>query len=494
MGENSFLRDPRKQILIVAFVFLVWYAIQVVKTGGLSYEDLLRTGFAFLGMFYGLLGISFLAEDVRPWDLMPDNVKAIMLDSAIFVFIFLLALGFFAQFVLPLHDVPERWNAFLRLINYVFRRHGPAISINNGVPKFHSSEFERRGPGVILLDTSSAAVLRTPTKFTRAVGPGTVFTGRDESIANAFSLHRQSKLLGPLPGENPFTEQQEEETDQEYKQRIERRWETRGTTRDDIEIVPTIVTVFQLNNEPNEGRTRFGYNAKTIWKANGREGIDPSKGDDTRQRKVRWDWLPAYMAAELWREYLGKYTFSELFAKPNELVDETAYQRILKYINLRLTNSRVEHLNDFGKRSGFGKITSPEYMRLQERGLKVIATVVIHLNFPDEVENRFLDQWRDKWVDKAGQERMHAVQLRSEKRMEGEAVALKEFGEYASKLLGDYLIQNTTGPHDAPDLSASLELMVRGTLDKTVDDPFLRSSITNEKQDLVDLIEWIRRN
>ena len=492
MGEDSFLRNPKRQIYLVTFVFLVWYAILVAKTGGLTFNDLTVTMLAFMFGFYRLLGIT--QGDLSAGDIIPDNVKAILRDSTFFVFVFIAGLAFFAQFVLPLHKSRERWDAFTRLILYVLGQHGPAIAIIDGVTKVSSREMERRGQGVILIDTASAAVLRTATKFTRAVGPGTVFTRRKETIANAFSLHLQTKTLGPRLDENPFDEQDEEETDQEIRQRRHLAPETRGTTRDGVDVVPTITVTFKLNNEPNEGDTKFGFNATTLWKANGREGIDPQKGADTEQRRVRWDWLPAYMAAELWREYLGKFTLNELYARPTRSVAETACQKIERFVLARLTDARVQYLNEFGQPTGRGKITSPEYMRLRERGLKVESVMIKNIHFSDDIEIRLLCQWRDRWQDQARASEREAGKMRSMKRMEGEETALKQFADYASRPLGRYLIDRVPNPSLAPDLSRSLEMLVRGTHDQTVLDDYLRTSITNEKKDLVDLIEWIRRH
>jgi hypothetical protein len=89
---------------------------------------------------------------------------------------------------------------------------------------------------------------------------------------------------------------------------------------------------------------------------------------------------------------------------------------------------------------------------------------------------------------------MLAQQLRSKKRIEGEETALKEFADYASRLLADHLDQADQDASIAPDTSQTLELLVRGTHDQTVMDDYLRPWVTNEKQDLADLIEWIRRN
>jgi hypothetical protein len=169
-------------------------------------------------------------------------------------------------------------------------------------------------------------------------------------------------------------------------------------------------------------------------------------------------------------------------------------QIIQRFVSDRLTEARVEHLNEFGKPSGRGKVISPEYMRLRERGLKVEKVVIANLNFPTEVENRILGGWRDKWQDQARSTEAESLKVRSKKRIEGEQSALKEFADSSTRLLGDYLIHKARTPSLAPDLSASLELLVRGTRDQLVMDDFLRPRVTNEKQDLIELIEWIRRH
>ncbi len=492
MRNEPWYRDPKKQMYVVTVIFFIWYIILVVKTGGISLEDITLTILGFMIAVWRIFG--FMSGDPIAGDVIPENVRHVLRDGWVFLFVFLGGLAFFAQFVLPLHNTKERWYAFTRLILYVLKRHGPAIAIVDGAPRYSKTDVDKRGQGVILLDTASAAVLRTPTQFTRAVGPGTVFTKKGETIANPFSLHLQSKSLGPRLNENPFLEEQELETEQEYKMRRDRGIETRGTTRDGFEVVPTIITIFKLDNEPNEGDTRFGFNANTLWKANGREGIDPKKGIDTQQRHVRWDWLPAYMAVELWREYLSKFTINELFAPPNRVVEETGMQKIQRFVNARLIEARVEHLNEFGKSSGQGKAISPEYMRLRERGLKVEKVIITNLNFPAEVEGRILGQWRDRWQDQARTTEAQALRLRSKKRVEGEQTALKDFADNATRLLGDYLIHKAPDPSLAPDLSQSLELLVRGTHDQLVMDDYLRPKVTNEKQDLIELIEWIRRH
>ena len=123
----------------------------------------------------------------------------------ILFFISLVAfLLFFSQFVLPVLNLPERIKAFERLFLYILGDHGPAFFIENGELRERRIDRSKSGPGVIILDTASAAVLRTPTKYKGAIGPGIAFTEREEIIAGIVDLHIQSQLVGPHQEEDPF--------------------------------------------------------------------------------------------------------------------------------------------------------------------------------------------------------------------------------------------------------------------------------------------------
>ena len=224
---------------------------------------------------------------------------------------------FFAQFVLPVRTLEERSLVFNRLRTYLSSKHGPAIFIENGEVQHRSQELRRRGAGVIVLDTASAAVLRNATAFTRAIGPGIVFTDQKEYIAGTVDLHSQSRKIGPIDKDtDPFAPQQKDESREAYQRREERRWETSGLTRDGVEVIPVISATFRLDSKPCEGGTMFGYNPNSVWRAIATEGIDPGAPTDARSRRVPWNWLPVYLAADLWREYLRKFTLNELFTQP----------------------------------------------------------------------------------------------------------------------------------------------------------------------------------
>jgi hypothetical protein len=230
-------------------------------------------------------------------------------------------LAFFAQFILPVRKVGDRQKIFDRLLTYLTGGHGPAIFIENGWPRMSHEETNRKGPGVIWLDTASAAVLRTATKFTRAVGPGVVFTEGSERLAKSdklpgsLDLHTQNHKIGPNEGDDPFAAKKPDNvSDEEFKFWRSRREETVALTRDGIEVVPNIAVTFKIDAEPAKGDepgSRFGYNKDSVFKAIAGQGINP---DETK--RVAWNELPARLAADLWREYLSKFTLDELFT-PN---------------------------------------------------------------------------------------------------------------------------------------------------------------------------------
>ena len=75
--------------------------------------------------------------------------------------IHLLWIAFFAQFALPVRNFGQRILAFNYLFRYSLDQHGPAIKIDNGkIPDRYPREVPHQ-QGVIVLDTASAALLRT---------------------------------------------------------------------------------------------------------------------------------------------------------------------------------------------------------------------------------------------------------------------------------------------------------------------------------------------
>ena len=244
------------------------------------------------------------------------NVPGIVFDLVLLFFIFQISLAFYAQFVLPIHKRSDRLKVVERLWLHAMGGHGPAIFVKNGRLVESKGESEKKGPGVVWLDSASAVVTRTDTVIKNFLGPGVHFTDANEKIASVISLHMQSQSIGPEKNDDPFKPEKDYASEEEYKKVHERQAAVRALTRDGIEVVPNINVTFKIDAAPAKGGeqgSRFGYNQAAVEKAARGEGINAGWGKDA-PRHVAWNQLPALIAADLWREYLGKFTFGELFS------------------------------------------------------------------------------------------------------------------------------------------------------------------------------------
>jgi hypothetical protein len=420
-------------------------------------------------------------------------------------------LAFYAQFILPVRSLGDRRRAAERVAAYHLGDRGPAIFIENGEVRAHRREQGRIGPGVAIIDTASAAVFRTEHSFTRASGPGIIFTRRREVPAGVIDLHRQYRTLGPLDDENPYSIQVPGETAQGFEERQSRRYETSSLTRDGVEVVPNITVVFSLDSVPGEGGTQFGYKAGSAWKAIAREGVDPKAEPGTVHRQIDWSYLPAHIAVDLWREYLRKFTLDQLFTftgseemstqalllpppDEDEIIPDTgtvalprftAFDVILQNMRERMTHLEADELDEYGRRTNIRR-PSKEHEMLQSRGVKIIAVTVNRLRFPEEVEKRLVDQWQATWLERAREEVRLVDVIQARKRLEGQDRAAKEFAIATSQPLGLAL-------ENQQDVSTkeSLRMLVQGTLKLCVREVELAPHITDQKSTLVELIEWI---
>jgi len=510
---DRYTRDPKRRILFYAIIVLVVYAYQVYRTGWPSFQDVI--------IFVGLTVFSpILPPDVKELVPMPASVSAILGDLILFLIIFIGAMIFFAQFTLPLKHTRERIHAAWRLFLYLFGKHGMAIFINDGKIVRGERELEKSGPGVMLLDTASAAVLRTPRRVTRAVGPGVAFLDSKEKVGGLVDLHRQRQFFGPNGNEDPFEKKMVgDETKEDLDKRQERRWQTSALTRDGVEVVPNVFVLFRLERPPTQAdqekkpvslfdqvvqkysrreevESGFGYNPGAVIRAISHASIDPDESYSSDQRYKDWYQLPAFLAVEVWREHLRKFTFDQLFTftslNPADRNRKTAFEIIGNVVRERMTKESVEFIDDFGRPTGI-QILSPEYKLLKERGIEVLAALIMAPRFEKHVDEKLFEQWRANWLERAKEGARFVKQERSFAELRGAELALVHFTDSASRLLGHYLI-NPPPDYAKPDLNTSLEYMIRGSLDQCLRDPELQEHLKDERLELAGLIEWIRSN
>ena len=265
------------------------------------------------------------------------NLLEIAFDLAcVFPLLLVLWMAFFAQFVLPVRTFRDRQKIFDRLITYLFGGHGPAIFIRNGELIKREGEERIKGPGVLWLDSASAAVTRTAVSIRQTIGPGVHFINSGEYVAGTVDLHVQFQGVGPKESDKPFEKKKEEQSQEEWDQIQDRRKQVSALTRDGIEVIPNISISFRVNTGfPKDGKlgSRFGYrigatkrdrdneqrDKDAIRRAILGEGINPNAVPDSPRRRVAWNEFPAALAVDVWREYVGKFTLDELF-QPTQVV------------------------------------------------------------------------------------------------------------------------------------------------------------------------------
>jgi hypothetical protein len=456
----------------------------------------------FLSIVVGLLLYIYLTHRLGGAD---KNNGAVLVDTLLFYGSIVFWFFFFAQFVLPVQRVNERWKVFERLFRYLLGEHGPAIFIQSGEIKEHGSEKKKHGPGIALIDTSSAAMLRTDVRFTRAVGPGVVFTehnpwieSESEYVASAVDLHHQMASSGPL-----------------NSQRQERRWQTSGLTRNGIEVVPNITVFFKLDTQPGRGNTQFGYDESAVRLACTGEGIDPNivdiSGDDD-SRRVAWDKLPGLMAADIWREILGHFTLDDLFRElppandPNQHGDRfwlrpdglryTGLEFIIHHINQLMTQDRVDQIDGSGRviasMDPFGRVErclvdSEPYRRLYERGVRVERVIISNLHVRKEIEEQIERQWESTWLQRAIAERELLDQQMADIRESSRQNAMREYADSAVQYL------RRLPPGIARSDAEILKQLVDGTLSMVMHEGLLRKRALLEKNQLIELLEWLQK-
>lgn len=472
-------RPTSRRILIIAVLIGVFYLYLLIRSDGLpSQRDILRAIFYFITIRFQRI---------------PDNILLLVLDGFLLLGGFILWTAFFSQFVLPVRKLNDRYNVWDRLTLYVTGQHGMAVRIENGEVKQRAGELKRRGKGVVLLDTASGAVLRNPAMITRTVGPGVVFTKRDESLLNAIDLHRQTRPqppLGPREGENPFGNGNSNGANQEVQAH---RMETSGLTRDGIEVVPNIVATFMLEGPPREPGRPFVFNEASVLKAITAGGFHPAEIEQIGDKsQVPMEILPAYLAADVFRETLRKFTLDELFTAHDN--GKTAFQRIAEIIQARLTQPEVEALDAFGKQTE-RPVESREYKILRDSGIKVLRASVFNPRFSPEIEEKLVNQWVTTWIQRARLERDQVERRRAGMVQAGKRDALKWYAHIVTQQL-DERILNLPGPRKAQEeeeqMRIVLERLVEGTLQGAVQDSNLYVYTASGEASLNEILDWIR--
>ena len=291
-------------------------------------------------------------------------------------------------------------------MGYLTGTRGPVMFIENGQAVEGHHERERSGPGVLLVDQASAAVLRRASELTRVVGPGVYFTDPGEYLAQAVDLRPQVRSLR---GQPPRQEQQGEPTAHEGT--------TLATTSDGIPVAADLSVTFILDpghdREPRMGDhpalPPYEFNPQAVERAV--VGQAYQEGEP-----VPWTEFPLRLVVDLWREQVRARSLRDL---------------------LDITESGLPPLEDI-QRAIQARLTAPsrppqgkerpqeesaEYRWLRERGIRVLRVSISNLYLPAEIQDWIVERWRRTWSQAAEDALREAQTLQREARRQGETAA-----------------------------------------------------------------------
>jgi hypothetical protein len=269
-----------------------------------------------------------------------------------------------SQFVLPVYTPDERLQAMDHFMHYTWGLPGPAIFVKDGQLVASPAEKERRivGEGVVLVDSASAAVLRTDTHLTRAYGPGVVFTRKYEYPAETLDLRKQQRR-----GVDNF----------------------KALTQDGIEVSVDISVTFMLESGERQPFHNLDEPNVPPFALSEEQALKAAYGKTYRDKSLgEWAELPPLVAADVWRELLIQRDFESLFSASDSsmtLLDGLQYQ-----IKSRL----------MGTTSGE---PSREYRVLAERGIRVLDVSLSNLSLSLDVQQRRLERWKEDWKSQVGE-------------------------------------------------------------------------------------------
>jgi hypothetical protein len=351
-------------------LFILLLALRVTETKhwiGIFFRLILSM------VWFGLNMLVFIENE-------PGSLRTFVshLDLAMFALLFFIAL--FAQFTLPVHNLQERLDGIRRLLGFLLGERGPVTFIRNGEAVESHGERSRKGPGVFLIDYASAAVLRTDVAFTRAVGPGLVFTRPGEWLGEAIDLRPQVRSV------KGFTPPTGAPADLESVNSL-------AVTKDGIPVSTDLTVTFML--EPGLGQSIEGVGSKDSppypyhHEAVERAVYGHAYGEF---EDLPWTELPLRLAIDLWRDVIKEKSLKEL----------TVYKEHsdppLININKSILNRLAPPLEDPTEDAAQEKTElSSEYKILASRGISVLSVEASHLYLPDDVRLERLAEWRHAW-------------------------------------------------------------------------------------------------
>ncbi len=346
----------------------------------------------------------------------------IIIDIIFFILSFSTFILFFSLFILPNTEFTNLFPILHRIYLYLVGNLGSISHVKNG-KKFDMNGISiKNNPGLILLDASSAAIIGKTTRFHRAVGPGAVFTNKNEIIMDSIDLQIQKQSLGPLENENPYSIRQQKEKSNSYNSQVQRASETKVITRDGIEIIASFSITFKIKSKPGEGNTPFGYNPLSVERAILGQTVNYKSGSHNEYSRS-WTELPGFLVVDIWRELIHKYKLNELFQ-----INGSNLDNCLEYLHTRLTQKEYEEIDEFGNRTGI-QISSKEYQFLEGHGIEFLEIQLKRLYLPPEIEDGLVNRWESTWSNITTSEETIISRLRNDAVSNGKTSGQKSISD-----------------------------------------------------------------
>jgi len=446
------------------------------------------------------LKVALLGLSTLQLVLIPPNVLALAFDLVVLVIGGLAGgLFFFSQFTLPTREWRQRRRAIGRMLAQLVGKASPSARVYDGEVIRDPAKALRHGPGVVIVDSASAAVLHTAGGEHRIVGPGTHFLGAGESLAEGIDLRAQRRCIGPKRGENPLAPRQRQESEEAYRFRQARRQATNGETSDGGEVVPEIEVTFRIQGGDQDQRRPYGYDAQAIQQAFSYQAQTGETPSDIAAPAAGWEQLPARLAADLWHRYLKEFTLEQLFEylpSPNATTldgqPSTGLELIEWLTGQHLCAESVPQLDEEGNPTG-EQISSEEFKTLAQYGLQVLDARLAQLWVGQAAEGQLVEVWQQRLPQRAQEERRRQGEQRGRQAQRGRHEALKTYAQSLIHPLVPRLKPVESTDEKEPELAEGLEQLARGALNGIVRETELQKQLLETQGGLVELIAWLRK-
>lgn len=278
-----------------------------------------RSGNASILLILVIFGLFFFG--LQAFLSIPDRFPQIFfITLLIFCFAFFSIIFALSFFTLPFNEPLELFEAIQRIFLFALHLHGPIQFVRDGRIEVIHAGFKANHPGLIWLDSASAAIISRTTSYHRVAGPGICFTQKGEFISNTISLSPQKKWVGPLEDEEPFSPQGKKESGEDYQNRLSRADTTSAFTLDGKKIIASFLLEFKLDGAAGEGGCPYGFNSIAVKKATLNQAKEARDGKTGLAEE--WSDLPGILVTNYWKEFIGHFRCEDIISDKKEILND----------------------------------------------------------------------------------------------------------------------------------------------------------------------------